>query len=342
MPGSIVNPARLPPRARDSVCEQCHLSGEARIPNPGKQLSDFRPDQNLEEVYSVYVSGVSPDPLRPKALKVISQAQQLALSTCARQSHGNLWCGTCHDPHEQPADPQQYFRSRCLSCHGTALLTSHPRPNADCVACHMPRRPATDGAHTVFTDHRIARRPPAEPGTPGNDRPSALVAWYAPPAALQQRNLGLAEVEVGERSKSFQMVFQGHQRLVACLPEFPNDPAVLTSIGQVLLGAGRGIDAATVFERVIRIEPDVASNYLHEGLAWKTAHNNQKAIKYLEKALERDPLLEQPYRELAKTYSEAGNNAMVRVTMDRYRRAFPKSLEAKTAAVGETGPSSFH
>ena len=117
---------------------------------------------------------------------------------------------------------------------------------------------------------------------------------------------------------------------------------MLTSIGQVLLGAGRGIDAATVFERVIRIEPDVASNYLHEGLAWKTAHNNQKAIEYLEKALERDPLLEQPYRELAKTYSEAGNNAMVRVTMDRYRRAFPKSLEAKTAAVGETGPGSFH
>ncbi|HLW79472.1 MAG TPA: multiheme c-type cytochrome, partial [Terriglobia bacterium] len=35
VPGSIVNPASLPNRARDSVCEQCHLVGEERIPNPG-------------------------------------------------------------------------------------------------------------------------------------------------------------------------------------------------------------------------------------------------------------------------------------------------------------------
>src|SRR6516225_6979816 len=154
------------PRARASICEQCHLSGDARIPNPGKRLSDFRPGQELEDVYSVYVFEASLDPSRPSALKVISQAQQLALSTCARQSHGKLWCGTCHDPHEQPSDPKTYFRSRCLSCHGAALVKSHPRvsdvarasrplsrerlapaqgPNDDCISCHMPRRPVSDG-----------------------------------------------------------------------------------------------------------------------------------------------------------------------------------------------------
>ena len=38
--GNIVNPARLPPaRERDSVCEQCHLSGVARIPLPGCKRS---------------------------------------------------------------------------------------------------------------------------------------------------------------------------------------------------------------------------------------------------------------------------------------------------------------
>ena len=233
-PGSIVNPANLPPRARASICEQCHLSGDARIPNPGKRLSDFRPGQDLEEVYSVYVFEASLDPSRPSALKVISQAQQLALSTCARRSQSKLWCGTCHDPHEQPADPKTYFRSRCLSCHGAALVKTHPRPSDlaraarpdlsgsrppsrerlapaegssdDCIGCHMPRRPVSDGGHTVFTDHRIARRPPSETSAAGADAPSPLVAWYEPPAAFAKRNLGLAGVEVGERLKSTTLI----------------------------------------------------------------------------------------------------------------------------------------
>lgn len=35
-PGSIANPAKLPIRTRDSVCEQCHLEGAVVILNPGK------------------------------------------------------------------------------------------------------------------------------------------------------------------------------------------------------------------------------------------------------------------------------------------------------------------
>ena len=39
--GTIVNPSKLETAARDSICEQCHLFGVARVPNPGKKLSDF-------------------------------------------------------------------------------------------------------------------------------------------------------------------------------------------------------------------------------------------------------------------------------------------------------------
>ena len=55
VPGSIVNPARLAPAARDSICEQCHLAGVTRILNPGRSFEDFRPGQRLEEVFTVYV-----------------------------------------------------------------------------------------------------------------------------------------------------------------------------------------------------------------------------------------------------------------------------------------------
>src|SRR5579863_5920592 len=148
-PGSIVNPAKLAIRARDSVCEQCHLSGHALILNPGRQIDDFHAGQNLEDVYSIYVFKGSLDPSTSAPFKVISQVQQLAMSACARKSGGRLWCGTCHDPHQQPAHAAAYFRSRCLSCHGSALLKTHPKPNEDCIGCHMPRRPVTDGGHTT-------------------------------------------------------------------------------------------------------------------------------------------------------------------------------------------------
>ncbi len=58
--GTIVNPAKLEPGARDSVCEQCHLFGSTRVPNPGKKLSDFVPGHRLEETYTIYHNATPP------------------------------------------------------------------------------------------------------------------------------------------------------------------------------------------------------------------------------------------------------------------------------------------
>jgi len=41
--GTIVNPAKLEPAIRDSICEQCHLLGVGRVLNPGMKFGDFRP-----------------------------------------------------------------------------------------------------------------------------------------------------------------------------------------------------------------------------------------------------------------------------------------------------------
>jgi len=339
--GSIINPAKLAVRARDSVCEQCHLSGEARVANPGKRLSDFQPGEDLEDTFAVYVFRGSLDPAQSGALKVISQAQQLALSACARRSKGKLWCGTCHDPHRRPTEPKAWFRSRCLSCHGDGLLRTHPKPNDDCIGCHMPQRPVSDGGHTVFTDHRISRRPPAQSvaaGPSGPNEEGDLVAWHEPAAALEQRNLGLAEIEVGERTHSVALVSQGAKRLTGCLSKFPNDPAVLTAVGQVMLGAGDAGNAAVIFERAIELEPDNASHYLHAAMAWKAAHDSEEAIENVEKSLRLDPMLEQPYRVLADIYREEAQPAMVHMTYERYLKAFPESIEAQRDVKASTLP----
>jgi tetratricopeptide (TPR) repeat protein len=299
----------------------------ARIPNPGNQISDFRPGEELEDVFSVYLFESSRDPSRANPLKVISQAQQLALSACARQSHGKLWCGSCHDPHEKPANALVYFRTRCLACHGSDLA-GHPKPADDCIGCHMPRRPARDGGHTAFTDHHISRWSRSEPAS--DNAPEELIAWHDPPAAFVKRNLGLADIEVGRQLKSAPHMLEALRLLTACKHDFPYDPAVSTGIGLVLLGMKHGSEAARSFAQAAQVEPEVASHYLDQGFAWKAANEVGKAIEDFEKALQLDPFLEPAYRELADLYSRSGSLEKVRYTWERYLREFPGSIEAQT------------
>jgi tetratricopeptide (TPR) repeat protein len=340
-PGSIINPAKLASRARDSVCEQCHLSGQALILNPGRQIYDFHAGQNLEDVYSIYVFKGSLDASMSNPFKVISHVQQLALSACARKSGGRLWCGTCHNPHEQPAQPIAYFRNRCLSCHGTGLLKTHPKPNEDCIGCHMSRRPVTDGGHTTFTDHRITRVNPAPAEPPSSSTESAveLVPWHEPPSEFAQRNLGLADVAVGRSLKAPDLAIRGARALIEVHSSFPKDAAVLTGIGEVLFDVGRYDDAAAVYEEAIKVQPEVASNYLHAAEAWRGAKNDTKAIHYLEKTIEIDPMIQEAYGELTAIYTAQNETALVRQTWDRFVRVFPGSIEARAQLRRLEGPS---
>lgn len=204
----------------------------------------------------------------------------------------------------------------------------------------MPRRPVTDGAHTIFTDHRIAIRRPDNSFGPASIRagrapgsvPASLVAWHDPAGSLAQRNLGLAEVNVGDRVESFDLVNRGFQTLMNCWDAFPNDPAVLADLGRALLAANHGSEAAAAFEQAIQIEPGVAVRYLNAAVAWKAAHDDRKAVENLEKTLQLDPLLEQPYLELEAIYAAEHDAEMVRRTEERYLRAFPRSLRAQAAA----------
>jgi len=125
--GNIVNPVTLSPRARDSVCEQCHLGGEVRILNPGREFSDFHAGQELESVFSIYIGTGNKSPSATGSIKVVSHVEQLALSICMQRSGTRMWCGSCHDPHEKPVNTKQYFRDRCLACHGDSLLRTHPK-----------------------------------------------------------------------------------------------------------------------------------------------------------------------------------------------------------------------
>ncbi|MEX2263994.1 MAG: multiheme c-type cytochrome [Bryobacteraceae bacterium] len=321
---TIVNPVRLPPRVRDSVCEQCHLSGESRIANPGLKIADFEPGRELEEVFSVYRFDSPPG----QPLKVVSHSEQFARSVCERESGERMWCGSCHDPHNKPADAQVFYRERCLNCHGADVMAKHPEPKEDCIGCHMPRRSVSDGGHTAFTDHEILRRPRKQVE---ESRSQRLAAWRPPPEKFAKRNLGLAYMGVGERDQSAAMLNEGFRLLLEVQPQFPNDTDVLTTLGLVLMRKNQPAMAARYVERARSLEPDHAGHYVNLAAALDAKGEAAQAIAALDRAIELDSSLEHPYLMLAEIYQREGETAKRRETLDRYLRFMPQHMRAREA-----------
>jgi len=302
IPGSIVNPGKLAKAARDSVCEQCHLAGATRILNPNRSFADFHAGQPLEDVFTVYVRTAAPGTSRP--FKVISHAEQLALSMCVRQSEGRLWCGMCHNPHPVTPASTKIYNAVCGSCHAGKLAESHPA-GPDCVSCHMPRRQAQDGGHTVFTDHRIARRPETEETGPP---PEDLAPWREPAPALRQRNLALASVTAGIAVRSPAQIVHGYRLLVEVEKTSLDDIAVLKGIGRALLLGKQPLEALRAFDRVLQLEPKDAGNEEAAGLASLESGQLELAARHLERAVELDPLLISATTALQEVYRRQGRN----------------------------------
>jgi hypothetical protein len=309
VPGSIVNPAKLPPAARDSVCEQCHLAGAARVLNPGKAFENFRPGRPLEETFTIFTASGG------RGFRVISHAEQLAQSMCARSSGGRLWCGTCHDPHPAATPSAATYNARCQTCHAGALSASHPAAK-DCVSCHMTRREARDGGHTAFTDHRIARRPATElPDAPQDE----LVPWRQPDPPLQTRNLGLAYIEAGVSNRSPAQIVRGYRILTEVEKTLPNDVAVLRAIGRALLLGKQPAEALRAFERVLALTPDSATSEEDVGVACLEAGQTDNAVAHLQKAMASDPLLLTAATALEQAYRRQGHPDRAEALANRIR-----------------------
>lgn len=322
---NIVNPARLSPDRRDGICEQCHLRGEARILNPGRDWDSFKPGEPLENVFTVYI-GVSGE---ERPLRVISQSEQLRRSTCWKESRDRLWCGFCHDPHQQPSHKAAYYRARCLQCHATTLAGSHQLPSLDCVACHMPSRVTVDGAHTAFTDHRIRRRPSAEPA---GGAPMSLAAWRPGPPEYAQRNLGLAYLAAGERENSEALLDAAVRPLLEAGKTSPGDAEVIAGLGVMLYTRGNVKKAAAVLAEAARLQPGDTVINGEAASAWEAAGDPEKAIQYLENVIRYDPGNEDAYRMMAEIFRKERNaHAMIRV-VDRYLSLRPYSIEFRRLA----------
>jgi Flp pilus assembly protein TadD len=331
---TIVNPARLEASARDSVCEQCHLIGVARVLNPGKQFSDFHAGTRLEETFTIYRNQAPKDP--HVEFRVISHAEQLALSRCKRESGDKMWCGTCHDPHNEPTDAAPYYRTKCLQCHAqTSFASDHPAKTSNCIGCHMPTRQTTDGGHTAFTDHRIQARPNAAPAYEAPDASATIVPWREPPADLAARNLGIASVKVGLQKGSRQQLAAGYGMLAQLQGRFTQDSELFNTMGYALMAGQNYPAAAKAFQLAVKFDPGSSQKETNLGQAYASAGATVEAETHLEKALHLDPLNLTATGLLIDVYNRNGEASKADQLSKRLASIFQKNTDLNFAPSGK-------
>jgi tetratricopeptide (TPR) repeat protein len=241
----------------------------------------------------------------------------------------------------------------CLSCH--ERLTGPPHTaNADCAACHMPKRRTEDVIHAVMTDHKIVRRPP--PGNllaprreiPGNDYSGEVVLYY-PPAdkdqdlylaiaqVIQKSNLegGVPRLEAVIRSQQprqgrlYFTLGQAYERQgKKALAEDQYRQAIrqdaafvpaLWKLADLLRREGRVGEALPLLEKARAISPTEAGVHYTLGLVYRDLGRAAEAVTEMEAAIANDSDFPDPHNSLGGILMELGDR-------DRARGAFLEAL----------------
>ena len=322
---TIFNPAKAAPRERDSVCEQCHLSGLARVLNPGRTFGSFEPGRRLEEFWSVFV-GAEGHAGEQTRFQVVSQVEQLALSQCAQQSGQELWCGTCHNSHSHSNNPAVEISKHCVSCHEEDLDSNHLARANDCTGCHMSKRQSHDSGHSAFTDHRITRRPvPSNPAL----QPRSLRPWKPQDGPIARRNLGIAHIRLGQDGSPAGDIQQGVALLQSAIAAQDRDASALEALGTGLVLLGEPREGLRYLRQAVRADPDrsLYRNTLAAAL-WNLGAG-RASIREIERSIRLEPYLESGYHMLARVNMALGNRAKAESAWARLLAQRPRLLFAR-------------
>ena len=320
----IVNPAKLDPRPRDSVCAQCHLLGESRIVKAGRSLSRFAPGERLSD----YATSLIWSSKNVAGLKATSHYEKLWQSRCKQSSGDRLWCGSCHAVHSPPTPQQsgEFFRQKCLSCHQTRSCRGpanmRETENDQCTSCHMPKSQSLEAEHSVFTDHSIPRVARGQPVVTQADADSELVSFWGDKA--EPRELGLAYAQLGVRSQDRKRVVRAVELLKTAEAQGQADGSVLLQLGYASDQLGKSEEAIAYYRRARQLDPSqtVASVNLANHLAMKG--QTREAIGLWEDALSRNPGLESARINMATAYLQQRD-------LKNAERVLSKALELNPA-----------
>ncbi|MEO8373257.1 MAG: tetratricopeptide repeat protein [Candidatus Solibacter sp.] len=285
--GKMVNPATLAPAARDAVCAQCHLTGQSRVARAGRQLADYRPGDLLPDFAATFVSTTG------GGFQVNSHVEKLAQSACKRAAGDRLWCGSCHDPHTVPAASERaaWYRAKCLTCHEAVDCSR----GTDCAGCHMPKNPAVDAGHGVFTDHSIPRVASSSQTARAKASDSWTLRGFTATDA-GDRELGLAYAEIGVRTGDRRQQAEAIRLLTAA----PPDAELQVRLGDLQERAGNPGRAVELYRAALRQDPNLVVALVNLGRLYGSNGLLDQAITLWREALKRNPCL-----------AEAGTNLQI-------------------------------
>lgn len=324
----MINPAKLAPAERDSICEQCHLSGEIRVPKAGKDDQSFRPGDRLSNVLTTFVrSGAATQ------MKVTSHAEDLAASACKRASGEKLWCGSCHDPHSVPSATEKvaYFRAKCLNCHESsdcrAAQTSRQANGDDCMACHMPRNTTSDVDHVVFTDHSIPRLASTSRQRATPSQNADLVPFGG--GETTARDLGLAYAMVGLREGNSAYVDRAFQTLKEAAARGSADPVALAYLAQFYRDRKDDAHALPLYEEVWRTGQTQSAVAAALGAYRMQRGNLDEAIRFWDQALAINPSMLLVRANLAEALVRRGRPEEARAVLQKALEFNPAFEQAR-------------
>lgn len=293
--GAIVNPARLPPHERDSVCFQCHMLpsiaavGARRF---GRADYGFRPGEALDD-YILHVEVRRDGLAREDDFEINHHGYRFFQSRCYQESAGAFACISCHDPHSKPASAEIRAASSavCLDCHAQpeALHASADViARETCVDCHMPRRRTRDVIHVTMTDHLIAPGPfdrealvaPREAEHPAVTEIDLLPFGAVPEDATARAYTAAAALRAGRNIPS------AVETLEAALPELEGDAVeARLDLGRGYLQLGRSADTVDTMRALVAEHPDVHAAHSLLGIALLAQGRTDDAVQALERAL---------------------------------------------------------
>ncbi len=327
---SIVNPRKLPPDRRDAICMECHFQGTVAVEQPGKHLYQFQAGERLSDyVHYFLLSGN-----QPETAPALSQFEALSLSECKRRSGDKMWCGSCHDPHTEPApeDRAAYYRSKCLNCHGEGFAARHHPEKPDCTKCHMPASASKGVLHLEATDHRILRYPNTRPlprlqvrGTMG----APLVAFPESDAPLATtRDFALAWESLAQQNMEGASP-RAEEYLRKTVAERPDDPVLLTALGLAEQKHEHEKEARELFERALKIDPLANDAAVDLGVLEARAGNLGRAVELWQAVFNRGPYRSAIGLNLAMAFCVAGKKDVAREFLQRVLEFNPDYLKGK-------------
>lgn len=324
---AIVNPAKLDPDRRDSVCISCHLEGDVSVERAGRSALDYQPGQSISDYLAFYVYAGN-----DLTARGVSEVEQLAQSTCKRMSGAKMSCTSCHDPHFTPAPEQRasFFRSKCLACHNQPeFAASHHPENPDCTSCHMRHTGAENIPHVAWTDHRILRVPSDSVGV-AHLQSGELKPVFSPSAT--QRDLAMAYYKALLESANESAGEKAWTLLEQQRGAIGKDVKALNAFGNLSAERGNGQAAQEAFEQVLKLDPHDLTAISNVAILRAKQGKLQESVALLRSAFEVNKDVTGLAMNLARVQCMEGDGTGARTTIETaitYAPGFHKLQEMR-------------